>query len=515
MKSKGVFLAAILAAVLCSSGNVFAVLSGGGTQENPYLIQSRTDFDTFANPANAATYWASGVYTKLICNLDMADTIYTQAVIAPDMDTEDGTEEFVGTQFTGIFDGNGHVVSGLLVIESEKDYIGLFGAVGTGGEVKNLGIENAGISGRSYVGGLAGQTYGSLTNCYVMGWVVSGGYNAGGLTGWSGTGTLTDCYATCSVGVDDTAGGLVGWNDSSTLINCYATGSVNSNDTAGGLVGWGNSGSLTGCHATGTVAGQSYVGGLMGYNDNGVGQLNSCYATGSVNGADHVGGLVGQNWGPAVSSCYATGSVYGTYYDIGGLIGFDYGPVTNCYATGSVSGTGDIVGGLLGDAQNGLVSDCYAAGSVSGTSRVGGLVGYLSTDIANCFWDINTSETSDGVGNVNPDPAGVAGKTTAQMKTLSTFTSAGWDFSATDGDPADWVMLANSYPRLAWQTSYPGDIAGSYGVNFVDYVYFATHWLMTGCSSSNNFCGGADLNASGTVDMFDLDILADNWLKGF
>ena len=95
------------------------------------------------------------------------------------------------------------------------------------------------------------------------------------------------------------------------------------------------------------------------------------------------------------------------------------------------------------------------------------------------------------------------------MKTLSTFTSAGWDFSATDGNPADWAMPANSYPRLSWPII--GDIAGSYGVNYADFAAFAAHWQQTGCPTG---CGNADLNNSGTVDITDLMIFANNWLKG-
>jgi len=83
---------------------LWRVLSGGGTSINPYLIQSRLDFDEFANPANSATYWASGRYTKLMCDVNLSDTTYTQAVIAPDTST---SPDFQGAQFTGVFNGNG------------------------------------------------------------------------------------------------------------------------------------------------------------------------------------------------------------------------------------------------------------------------------------------------------------------------------------------------------------------------------------------------------------------------
>lgn len=63
--------------------------------------------------------------------------------------TNDGNREEFGDEFIGVFNGNGYVISGL-VIEGDYDYAGLFGKVirsydgeinkGYGGIVKNLGI---------------------------------------------------------------------------------------------------------------------------------------------------------------------------------------------------------------------------------------------------------------------------------------------------------------------------------------------------------------------------------------
>jgi hypothetical protein len=52
------------------------------------------------------------------------------------------------------------------------------------------------------------------------------------------------------------------------------------------------------------------------------------------------------------------------------------------------------------------------------------------------------------------------------------------------------------------------------GVDFVDFAYFAAWWSMAGCNSSNNFCGGADIDGSGAVDVQDLATFAANWLEG-
>jgi formylglycine-generating enzyme required for sulfatase activity len=347
-----------------------------------YLISSVADLQALCNtPGNY------GKHFILAADLDCSGTVLTPIGngYAP---------------FTGIFDGNGHVISNLTITASTQDYIGLFGYIGSGGQICNLGVENVNISGRQFVGGLTGSNYGTLTSCYATGSVSSDSDNS---------------YV----------GGLVGENYGGTITFCYATGSVNGTGyLVGGLVGM-NRGTLTACYATSSVSGFSGVGGLLGQNHSGV--LTSCYATGSVNGT-------------------------GEYSYVGGLVGFDYsGTLTTCYATGSVSGNSS-VGGLMGFNDSGTLTSCYATGLVSGTSYVGGLVGYnyRSGTQDFCFWDIQTSSQSVGVGE-GPS-TGVTGKTTAEMKTLSTFTLAGWDFSNTDGDVADWVMPENDYPHLSWET---------------------------------------------------------------
>jgi hypothetical protein len=149
----------------------------------------------------------------------------------------------------------------------------------------------------------------------------------------------------------------------------------------------------------------------------------------------------------------------------------------------------------------GSISVCYSTGAVSGFYRVGGLVGWsFSGSISSSFWDTNTSGQTISSGGT--------GMTTAQMKTLSTFTSAGWNFTTI------WAICeGTNYPRLIWQIP-AADWVCPDGVNFADFAYFAERWQTTGCNSSNNFCGGTDMNGSGTVDMQDFAMFAENWLSG-
>jgi hypothetical protein len=84
----------------------------------------------------------------------------------------------------------------------------------------------------------------------------------------------------------------------------------------------------------------------------------------------------------------------------------------------------DNIGGLVGaNLNNSIISYCYSTGFVG--SGISGMVGYqTSGQINNSFWDIQTSGSEWNITN-----EGATGKTTAEMKTLSTFTGAGWDFT--------------------------------------------------------------------------------------
>jgi hypothetical protein len=49
-------------------------------------------------------------------------------------------------------------------------------------------------------------------------------------------------------------------------------------------------------------------------------------------------------------------------------------------------------------------------------------------------------------------------------------------------------------------------------VDFRHFARFAEHWLETGCDAGNDFCGGADLNLLGDVDLIDFGLFVEEWL---
>lgn len=172
----------------------------------------------------------------------------------------------------------------------------------------------------------------------------------------------------------------------------------------------------------------------------------------SIIGRVNTGGLSGVANGTSIVGCYTTGSVTGTQ-NVGGLAGHSLLiTISDCYSKASVSGTSE-VGGFTGNVTA-TVSNSYSTGLVtaSTSTSVGGFAGYSSSTTANnLFWDTQTSgKGTSAIGT---------GKTTAQMKDITTYTNAPWDFV---GCTPTWNKNTgrnNDYPFLQWQ--YPTDTPAS------------------------------------------------------
>lgn len=192
------------------------------------------------------------------------------------------------------FDGCGHTIRGLNAVG--KAYVGLFQAISSKCEIKNLTIENAVVRASNddaRVGILVGDVYDSLTveNCYVSGTIeTTDGTNqieaAGGLIGHvreNYSVKIQSCYADAEIkGTTDrgVAGGLVGWTGGTTTIdNSYAVVDMNVEEgrCIGGLVGCGSDSKVTISHsyAAGEALTKNSTGAAVaGISDNG--SISSC-----------------------------------------------------------------------------------------------------------------------------------------------------------------------------------------------------------------------------------------------
>jgi hypothetical protein len=470
---------------------------GSGTVADPYQIQTPQHMNDIG--ANSGDWSKSFI---LMADIDMS--VYT------------GTQyKIIGT-FRGTFDGNNHVIRNLTYSSTaEVSNVGLFG-IANGATIKNLGLKNVNFSViAQFVGGLAGQLISStVTNC-------------------SCSGTIADsCVKELYVG------GLAGYQNNGTLTNCRSAGTVSAimpstsyswNVYAGGLVGQQSIGTITNCFSSASVTATSvgnyaYAGGLVGYQPASICNISNSGCTGAVSAVNSyrsfAGGLIGYRISASNSltnGCYSTGAVTASttswYAYAGGLIGYLSAPITDCYCTGNVTCTGKIThtGGLAGYATYATPTRCYSAGVLTVTATTedytGGSFGYRdNTAASKCFWDTTTSGLLNESGYVDY-PGGITGKTTTEMKTETTFTDVYWDFDET------WAICeGTNYPRLIWQIPV-GDFVCPSGVNIEDLNYLAAQWLRNDCFSFNNYCDGADLNYSNTVDMADLSILAANWMR--
>ena len=274
-----------------------------------YIVTTAEGLKAVADIANNGNL---GINITLTENINLTDMEWTPI----------GTN--YNNAYTGIFDGNGHTITGLTVTGSDQ-YAGLFGYIGSGGTVKNVVLEGVQITSDNSlgsVGGVAGYSYGNIEYCSVSGSVsVSGISDVGGVVGYQVGGSITGCSSSATVKGTQRAGGMAGvTNSGASLTGCYATGDVTvendgtNNSHAGGVVGYNGGGTLTACYATGSVTGSGsgtiYVGGVTGSNNLGI--LTACYhAKGTVNGpAGTTGGVAGRNFkdsmfgGGIITACY-------------------------------------------------------------------------------------------------------------------------------------------------------------------------------------------------------------------
>ena len=146
------------------------MLSYGVLQQQNGVYQINTTFDLCE-------------FAELVNNGETA----ANAVLNADLDMEDFSSDFtpIGTDkkpYTGIFNGNGHTISHLNI--TGKNYVGLFGMVGPGAEIRDLNLDaTCSVSGENYVGGFIGYVRSgkvTVSKCGTAAAVTAtGGYAAG------------------------------------------------------------------------------------------------------------------------------------------------------------------------------------------------------------------------------------------------------------------------------------------------------------------------------------------------
>ncbi|WP_337462144.1 GLUG motif-containing protein [Jutongia sp.] len=113
-------------------------------------------------------------------------------------------------------------------------------------------------------------------------------------------------------------------------------------------------------------------------------------------------GLFGYNGGK-ISNVGILDSYFCGASQVGGVCGYNSSTITNCYNKGVVDGTVDAAnsfGGVCG-CNFGILTNCYNTGVVKGHESVGGVSGDNSGTITNCNNEGKVSGTEDYVGGVS------------------------------------------------------------------------------------------------------------------
>ena len=355
------------------------------------------------------------------------------------------TDEYYS--FTGIFDGQGHMIFHMRIQNNEYVYNGLFGHISNGAKILNLRIDDYLIRNESYIwrmysGGICGFAQDSfIYNCFNAGDIKpsskkSNSYS-GGICGYSKNTDISFCHNYGNISASSTyyqsfAGGICG-QFSGTIASCYNTGNISSSSIID------NDENLFGIAS-------AYAGGICG-SINSSECIANCFNTGDITATvaspnnlsvSYVGGLFGScESSKFIYNCYSTGNISSstTAYDrlnsyIGGICGRSASPIYNCYSAVDISFSVE----SLTSYENEYFGGICGSGAIS--------------DMGNCYWSIDKSQISNGIPIT--DKLGVGGNTldnkttpltNEQMKQAVSYN--GFDFASV------WAIqddINNGYP---------------------------------------------------------------------
>lgn len=277
------------------------------TEETPQEIVEILDADDFLKFADHCYIdaWSADKKVILGADIDLSNTDFEAVPV-----------------FAGVFDGQGHTISGFRY--GGNGYVaGLFRYIEKDGVVRNLTLKGEVIAAneKECTGGLCGINYGTIQKCSFQG-AVSGRNIVGGLVGINeGTGSIWNCTAGGRVTGYYSTGGIVGINHGE-VTTCTNRVCVN-NDTEwveeDDEMGVGLFLSISRSDSDTEFFSGVDTGGIAGHSD---GMITGCINYGKI-GYEHtgynIGGIAGRQSG-VLSSCRNYGAVYGRK-DVGGIVG--------------------------------------------------------------------------------------------------------------------------------------------------------------------------------------------------
>jgi hypothetical protein len=353
--------------------NLTVAVGEVGTPERPYLISSRADMEALSKNVNASHNYTDTCFlltrdltgAEDIVTTVIGNTINSQEFESSISDNDFESRYFAGL-FAGLFDGGGHEITANIKVSEEENYMGIFGVV------KGATIKNLNVSGE-----------------------ISGIYCAGSICGFSIGGTrIISCSNQATVTGRVYSGGICGYIGAmysiSEIIGCHNSGEIVVNgkyggSASGGIIGCaGGNCEITDCHNEGEIVIKGdravYAGGItgdfyLGRSNTGIRRCSNrgeTVATGKFQA--NAGGIVGRLNMGEISNCYNRGKISAKVSS---------GITLNSYSLSHSFCSGGIVG-YSGGGSCGIIN-CYNTGDIMSSEQTGGICGYLSGVIKNCF----------------------------------------------------------------------------------------------------------------------------------
>ena len=158
---------AVVGGLLAISGGLVGVAVATDTAPQCSTVnytQNESGWNEVENVSQLQCIGANGLSEDyvLIGDIDASGTNQWNGGAGFDPIGEYGSTHSADVEFTGRFDGDGHVISGLYIDRITENYVGLFGVVeGSDAVIEDVGLENADVRGSLYVGGLVGVNEGA------------------------------------------------------------------------------------------------------------------------------------------------------------------------------------------------------------------------------------------------------------------------------------------------------------------------------------------------------------------
>ena len=290
-------------------GQIRQVISGTGTAEKPFEIETPQQLAGLAQATNDKGYINGGklpttCYVKLMNDIILNDCTFDASGNLPDA-TIYYWMPINGKECAIHFDGNHHSISGLCVTDGNIGYFysGLFGYL-KNGSIKNLTIKSSllktkqSASATDYSGIFAGRAYNAaFENCTgENNIVISSGATCGGIVGYIAGGRLVQSSNSGTISGEGRLGGLCGQANGTTIQNCWNCAEVAGDENgseSGGILAYANSNvNLYNCCNLAGVFGESRTGGVCGEASSSI--IKNCYTRKDVSGGwNYVGAFLG------------------------------------------------------------------------------------------------------------------------------------------------------------------------------------------------------------------------------